>query len=260
MRATPAPVVGRDAADTLDSDAPKHLNRPQISQRMKVIGEAAQCRAASLAAIVARLTSNISASGMGGAPPVWIDLRKAAAQAFCPLSWRHIRCDPSPAIHRCAVGENCPTAALARVRMPRFVPLERWHDRRSNSEWSRANRPQTARDVTEGSADFSIPRLRCDPRLGNRRTGQMAQQIDEMADLADYAAAAGGFHGPMTGRRRTRVHGDDEALGPGSASSIVFIRIASGAKRRLNPIMSRPPPSPEPSRLAASMASISEQV
>src|SRR5450631_1745787 len=69
------------------------LPRTQIPQRVKVMGEATQCCAASLTAMVARLISRISSSGIGDASPALIALTKAATQALWPLSCRHSRCD-----------------------------------------------------------------------------------------------------------------------------------------------------------------------
>jgi len=64
-----------------EPDASEYLNRTQISQRVKIIGEATQCRAASLTAMVTRLTSTISSSEIGDTSPALIAATKAAAQA-----------------------------------------------------------------------------------------------------------------------------------------------------------------------------------
>jgi len=72
----------RPRSAQLEPDAPDDLTRAQISQRVKVSGEPAQCRAASLTAMVTRLTSRISSSGIGDTALASIALMTAAAQAF----------------------------------------------------------------------------------------------------------------------------------------------------------------------------------
>ena len=71
----PRPAQGK-------SGAAEDLHRPQVAQRMEVIGEATQCNAASLTSMVTRLTSRISSSGIGGGPPARMACRNAAAQAI----------------------------------------------------------------------------------------------------------------------------------------------------------------------------------
>src|ERR1700683_386851 len=75
------PLVSRGPPE-IEADAPEDLNQAQISQRVEVIDYAAQCRAASLTAMVARLTSIISSSDMADSFPALIAPTKAATQAF----------------------------------------------------------------------------------------------------------------------------------------------------------------------------------
>ena len=89
------PLVGPGPAK-LEQHPAVNLNRPQISERVKVIPETAQGNTASLTAIDVRLTSRISANGIGAAEPFLTAEMKAAAQAFWPLSWRQRRLEPNP--------------------------------------------------------------------------------------------------------------------------------------------------------------------
>src|ERR1700685_1892034 len=73
------PLVSR-GPPKIEAHASEDLNQAQISQRVKVIDYAAQCRAASLTAMVARLTSIISSSDIGDSFPALIAPTTAATQ------------------------------------------------------------------------------------------------------------------------------------------------------------------------------------
>src|SRR5690606_38161522 len=62
-----------------------HEIGPRPGDNVDQHGQSARLAAIS---IVARLTSNISAAGIGAGPPVRTASTKALAQAPCPLSWR----------------------------------------------------------------------------------------------------------------------------------------------------------------------------
>ena len=177
------------------------LRRTKMPQRMEIERQSAQCRAASPSAIATRATSSNSSKAIGATPPRQPHRRTP----------RRRRADPCPGATDCTCGSRASRMPRKRAEVvelqdpPAGEHLDAFLRERAVRRWQGSEscpmEPSANAQRDHRSCHRVAPGCRhsvVDCRVDDRLSRQKAQQVDEVARLADDAPAADrGILGPV---------------------------------------------------------------